>query len=155
MEGFAYVFLRKDGAPLPPGCAGHVGWGFSFLRTPTDPDAFCGATENFSGSPLVLPGGDIGYWDMQVNREVDMFFQFKQRNYHAVKRAKVAVANPHQAMHMARQQAAGGYVAIGNNCLDHTLRILQAYGVKDLPWAQTHPSPNDWFAQFNGAYLDL
>jgi hypothetical protein len=155
MEGIAYVFLRKDGAPLPPGCAGHVGWGFTFAKSPGDMDAFCGSTENFSGSPLILPGQDIGYWTMPVDREVHMYFQFKQRNYHAVKRAKVQVASPHQAMHEAKVVATGGYTAIGNNCLDHTCRILKAYGVKDLPWPLTHPSPSDWFAQFNGAYLDL
>jgi hypothetical protein len=155
MEGFAYVFLRKDGAPLPPGCAGHVGWGFSFAKTPSDTDAICGSTENPGGSPLIFSGQDIGYWDNQTDHETQMYFLFKRRNYHAFKRAKVAVANPDNAFHEARKQSLGGYSAIGNNCLDHACRILQAYGVKDLPWPLTHPSPNDWFAMFNGAYADL
>lgn len=155
MEGFAYVFLKKDGAPLPPGCAGHVGWGFSMHKAPSDLDAVFGATENPGGGAVVLPGQDIGYWDSRSDHEHQMAFLFKRRNYHAFKRAKVTVAYPDNAFAEARKQAGGGYTVIGNNCLDHTFRVLKAYGVQDLPWPLTHPSPNDWFAMFNGQYFDL
>ncbi len=84
-----------------------------------------------------------------------MIFMFKRRNYHAFKKTKVAIAYPDNALAKARQLSANGYGALGNNCLDHTFRVLEAYGVKDLPWLQTHPSPNDWFAQFNGDYHDI
>lgn len=155
MDGFAYVFLRKDAVALPTGDAGHVGWGFTTYRAPGDLDAIYGATENPSGSIIVLPGGDIGYWDARSDHEAEMVFAFKQRNYHAFKKAKVEVAWPDNALAMARQQSLGGYEGIGNNCLDHVWRTLNAYGVKDLPLAQFHPAPNDWFAQFNGAYMDI
>ncbi len=155
MEGFSYVFLRKDGAPLPMGCAGHVGWGFTATKSANDIDAICGSTENTSGSAIVLPGHDIGYWDARVDHENQMFALFKKRGYHAFKKAKVPTVDADAALQMAHQQSQSGYSAIGNNCLDHTFRILEAYGVKGLPWPLNHGSPNEWFALFNGAYVDL
>ena len=111
--------------------------------------------KNTGGAPIVLPGQDIGYWDRRVDHEAQMFELFKQRGYHAYKKAKVASTNAGAALAKAHEHAQSGYAAIGNNCLDHTFRVLEAYGVKDLPWPLSHGSPNEWFALFNGAYVDL
>jgi hypothetical protein len=54
MKGRAYAFVRKDGAPLPIACQGHVGWRFE-----TDERMFfAGSTENSSGRFHVPAGGD-------------------------------------------------------------------------------------------------
>jgi hypothetical protein len=155
MKGLAYVFLRKDGAPLPPGFAGHVGWGFNFERQPGNWDAFCGSTENPTGAAFIKPGDGNGYWDARTDKEEEMFRLFRRRNYHAFKVAKVEKIWPDNAALEAKSTKAAGYTAIGNNCLDHVFRILKVYGVMDLPWPSTHPSPNDWFGSFNGTYRDL
>ena len=155
VKGFVYVFLRKDGAPLPTGCAGHVGWGFAIENGPNDLDAVCGATENFKGAFHVDPGGDIGFWWKRFNHEAEMLQEMARRNYDGVKMATVRGGNYEAAIAMARDTSMRGYDGLGNNCLDHAFAVLEAYGVKDLPWKQTHPSPNDWFAQFNGEYKNL
>ena len=72
-KGFVYVFLRKDGAPLPTGCAGHVGWGFAVQNGPNDLDAVCGSTENFKGEYHVPAGGDIGFWWKRFRTDIEMF----------------------------------------------------------------------------------
>ena len=154
-KGFVYVFLRKDGAPLPTGCAGHVGWGFAVQNGPNDLDAVCGSTENFKGEYHVPAGGDIGFWWKRFRTDIEMFKEMASRNYDGYKVATVRNCNPEAAIATARDTSMRGYDGIGNNCLDHAFAILEAYGVNDLPWKQTHPSPNDWFAQFNGEYHNL
>lgn len=146
MQGYAYVFLKRDGAPLPPGAAGHVGWGF----TEDDVIAYCGSTENYTGGPFVSPGGNNGYWGMKVRSQEQMLKLFRDKNYHAYKFEKVEKRAPDYAKAMALETKNAGYRAIGSNCLDHVYSILKAYGVQDLPWPSTHPSPNDWYAVFNG-----
>lgn len=150
MNGMAYVFLRKAGAPLPLGCAGHVGWGFSL------PSGRCyyGSTENPNGYSFVKPGDDNGWWAAEGNTQV-MIRQMQSRKYDAYKRATIRKCNPSSAQVKANETQNAGYSAIGGNCLDHAWWILHAYGVNDLPWTQTHPSPNDWFAVFNGEYHNL
>ena len=56
--GHALVFLRRDGAPLPPGCAGHVGWGFRLA----DGSHIFGSTENDRRLPHIRRGGDNTAW---------------------------------------------------------------------------------------------
>lgn len=152
MKGQAYIFLRKDGAPVPGGFAGHVGWGFSL-----GPDGpfYAGSTENPSGMPVVLPGGDNGWWGAEFATEAAMIAAFATRQYDGYKWASVREPKPGVARAMADHQKAEGYTALKNNCLDHAYEVLQAYGVDDLPWLQTHPAPNDWFAAFNGEYRNL
>jgi hypothetical protein len=157
-KGLAYVFLRKDGAPLPPGCAGHVGWAFQLAD-----DTFCaGATENLKGAPFVPPGHDNDAWVQVLATEAalvqhmtSLTLQGHQLGYDAYKVTTVRDCNPDAAEQAGNAIVHWGYTALGNNCLDHVWKVLAAYGVKDLPWAQTHPSPNDWFGVFNGEYHNL
>lgn len=151
MIGQAYVFLRRDGAPLPPGCAGHVGWGFRASESDT---FYYGATENLSGKPFVPSHGDNGWWAL-LGTQADMLAAMRQRNYDGYKFATVRDCNAATARAAADALKTVGYIAIGSNCLDHVWRVLDAYGVKGLPWLQTHPSPNDWFALYNGEFHNL
>lgn len=152
MYGRAYVFLRKDGAPLPGGHAGHIGWG---VRLAPGGPYFCGSTENQSGHPWVPPGGDNGWWGQEAATEEAMVQLFKERSYDAYKWATVRTCDAAAARQEAERQQGAGYAGLRNNCLDHSYQVLEAYGLKDLPWLQTHPAPSDWFAQFNGEYRNI
>lgn len=151
MRGYAYVFLRKDGAPLPPGCAGHVGWAFALA----DGGFYCGSTENAQGRPFVPPGGDNGWWVSAAADERALCDHFLRRDYDGYKVATVRDCDPAKARATADALRDRGYAALRNNCLDHVHRVLRAYGDPGLPWPSTHPSPNDWFAAFNGEYRNL
>lgn len=151
MKGTAYVFLRKDGAPLPPGCAGHVGWGFRL-----DNGAYmCGATENRTGAPLVPPGGDNDAWAKKTRAEAEMLGLMRRGGYDGYKLMTVSNADPNAAEGVVMKIPGWGYRAIGSNCLDHAYAVLEAYGEQGMPWMQTHPSPNDWFGVLNGEYRNL
>lgn len=65
------------------------------------------------------------------------------------------MTGPSRARDVAVQTQGRGYNASGNNCLDHVWDSLDAYGVEGLPWKQTHPSPNDWVAAFNGEFYNI
>ncbi|UXY32399.1 hypothetical protein [Streptomyces sp. HUAS TT20] len=151
MDGYEFVFLRRDGAPLPPGRAGHVGWGFLLA----DGDFYAGSTENFGGAPVIPPGGQNGWWAKRFASADEMLSEFRSRRYHALKQCRVNDADWAAAEAKAKETGSSGYSAWANNCLDHTYRILEAYGDDGLPWPLTHPAPNDWFAVFNAAYEDL
>jgi hypothetical protein len=152
MKGLAYVFLRKDGAPLPPGCAGHVAWG---LLLEDGSSCYGGSTENYAGSPLVLPGRDNGWWGERFADEAALVAAMRSRSYDGYKVATLREWHPAEATAAALVSRGRGYTALGNNCLDHVWGVLSAYGVKDLPWLQSHPSPSDWFAVYNGEYHNL
>ena len=150
MKGYAGVYLRRNGAPLPPGCAGHVGWAFML----DDGSYYYGPTENQSGLPFVKPGDDNGWWGERGDTNY-MLQAFRARNYDAYKVCSVLNANPSNAEKTARYKAGCGYGFITDNCLDHVWDILSAYGIEGLPWRQNYPSPNDWVAQFNGEFHNL
>jgi hypothetical protein len=149
-QGIAYAFLRANGAPLPPGCAGHVAWGFMAAQNQFS----FGSTENPAGTPAILPGHDAGFWTQRGPLQA-MLQAMKQRHYNAYKSLTLPDAMPDAAAAKTNQVRGSGYTAIGNNCLDHVCWILGAYNVKDLPWASTHPSPNDWFGVLPGEYHNL
>ncbi len=148
--GRALVFLRRDGAPLPPGCAGHVGWGFQ------DGAGIYhfGSTENDGGKPHVPALGDNGAWH-DAGSLKDTLAAMRSRRYDAYKFANFRSADPAAALAKIDEVESSGYLAIGNNCLDHAYRVLKAYGQPDLPWRVNHPSPNDWFALYNGELHNL
>ena len=149
-QGIAYAFLRADGGVcpgLPPGCSGHVAWGFMAAQNQFS----FGSTENPAGSPEILPGHDAGFWTQRGSLQA-MLQAMKQRRYNAYKWLTLPDAMPDAATAATNKVRGAGYTAIGNNCLDHVCNILGAYNVKDLPWASTHPSPNDWFGVLPGEY---
>lgn len=150
MIGLAGVFLRRNGAPLPPGCAGHVGWAFQLANGLH----FYGSTENPQGLPFINPGDDNGWWGMTGDNQ-KIITDFEARHYDGYKICTVQIANPDAAMATALDKKQCGYGFLTDNCLDHAWDILSAYGVVGMPLKQLHPSPNDWFALFNGQYFNL
>lgn len=156
MTSAAYVFVRKNGAALPTGCAGHVGWAF----TADDGSILAGSTENQSGRPWVNAGDDNGAWVATFDNEAALFADVSTDSprhpaYDAVKILRVRDPQPGAAEAFARTTPQLGYSALGNNCLDHTHRTLTLYGEQGLPWTQSHPSPNEWFALLIGEYRAL
>jgi hypothetical protein len=152
----AYVFLRKSGAPLPIGCAGHVGWGVTLA----DGTIVAGSTENTSGEPFVPPGHANGHWDQVFATQADLVSFLgngtgERPAYDALKILGVRNADPERAAALGRDTANWGYTAMGNNCADHVWKVLEAYGEVGLPLLQTHPSPNEWFALVVGEYVEL
>lgn len=142
--GLAFVFVRRNAAVLH---AGHVGWGFQLANG----DFFCGATENPSGNPIVIPGGNNGWWGKPCAQEDDMLNEMRARAYNQYKMENIPNSDPQAAYDAALQTEKWGYSALGNNCLDHTYAVLYAFGVKNLPLKQLHPAPNDWFDTFQSA----
>ena len=152
MKGLAYVFLRKDGAPLVRGWAGHVGWGFLVNE---EGALLFGSTENDSGQPYLPPGSNNGWWSQRASSEAEMIEVIAERNYDAYKVATVRNCDPKGAELTAIETGTRGYIGTWNNCLDHTWDILAAYGVRDLALAQMYPTPNQWFAMVNGEYRNI
>lgn len=156
MNGMAFAFLRTDGAPIPLGDAGHIGWGFQVPATDTHPASYyAGATENVRGLPFVAPGGDTSWWGEAFDTPEAMFDAFRTRRYDSYKVAGVRICDAVAAQATAEATGQAGYIALSNNCLDHVWRVLKAYGVDGLPFAQFHPAPNAWFAAFNGEFHNL
>jgi len=151
MNGRSFVFVRKNGAPLAGVLnGGHVGWGFQVAED----RCYYGSTENSSGAPYVAPGADSGWWAHE-GTEAEMLARFTELAYDGYKVATVRDPHPEEARQVADASATWGYTGLTNNCLDHLWRILDAYGEPWLPFAQTHPIPNDWFAQYIGEYRNL
>jgi len=152
MQGLAYVFLRKDGAPLPTGPAGHVGWGFLLDE---QGHCFCGSTENKSGTPFVPSGGKNDAWFSEVESAEAMIALFRSYGYDCYKVSTVRHGQAGPARKVGEMAANWGYAGLFNNCLDHVHKVLTTYGEPGMPWLQTHAAPNNWFAAYNGEYHNL
>jgi hypothetical protein len=78
--------------------------------------------------------------------KVDSFDVWRYTEY-----AWIDVSNPRveKADKLALESPNIGYNAAGNNCLDLTYRIVEAYGVpgNKLPWTQNNAYPSTWFDQ--------
>lgn len=150
-KGEAYIFLRNDGAPLPGGPAGHVGWGVKLA----DDKYFCGSTENSTGNPYVPPQGDNQGWAENVSPREAMLAMFSERDYDSYKVATVRDPKPMPAVEIGLKAIGMGYAGLFNNCLDHSHAVLQAYGVQGLPWPSTNPLPHHWFNAWNAEHHNL
>ena len=151
-KGLAYVFVRRDGAWLPTGPAGHLGWGFA---TQDGAGFYCGATENPFTAPLILPGHENGWWSLAASSEQAICDAMRSRGYDGYKVATVRDCDPKKARDIADATRTAGYTIFTNNCMDHVYAVLEAYGIKGLPWKQNHPAPNEWFVYFIGEYRNL
>ncbi|MEQ1933933.1 MAG: hypothetical protein ABL962_08655 [Fimbriimonadaceae bacterium] len=147
----AFVFLRKDGAPLPVGFMGHVGWAFQL----EDGTYYGGATENSTGNLVVKPGDDNGWWGKAAGSLDVLVNLFRTLDYDCYKAVTVRSPNPSAAKTVADSTEHRGYIGLTNNCLDHVFDVLTAYGEPGLPFRFQYPSPRSWFAMFNGELHNL
>lgn len=158
--GEVCVFLQPQGAEIPfvsgmTSPAGHIGWGYLVGGTST---WVFGSTENPNGDYQIDAPNFNGAWSISGSWQqmVDTFtFQtrfpgtFKQPDaahpYSQYKCRTTPTSSVGAANSAATANATAGYTGIGNNCLDATYRILNAYGVPNLPWPSTHWYPNNWY----------
>ncbi len=153
--GQACVFLQPDGAPVPLlGNVGHIGWGFAVAGSD---QWIYGSTENPNGDYQIYAPAFNGAWKAQGDfaRMLNDFTTqphfpatakqpvpaHRYTTYKCVKTAGSAVG---AAATAANGNATAGYTGIGNNCLDASIRVLNAYGVPGLPPAVFYPYPNNW-----------
>jgi hypothetical protein len=80
---------------------------------------------------------------------------FTRLQYDGYKLATIRHPLPEEAAKAAADCRGRGYAALTNDCLTHTLAVLDAYGMKGLPPRALHPAPNDWFVFFIGEYQNL
>lgn len=148
----AYAFIDSDNALG----AGHVGWGFSLNDGGT---YYFGSTQNYwNGNPIntvfVPPGGNTDWW-AKTGSEREMLAAMRARSYNAYRVVDVPSPDPIAARHIADESKNWGFTGIGNNCLDHAYRVLEAFKTPGMPWPLTHPFPNQWFGDFPGHEFNL
>ncbi len=169
MSGYAYLFVRRLGAPVGPIHFGHVGWAFTY----PDDDlnhrggkhyfGMCGSTENTSGKPR-QPAGRTDFW-ARIVPSAEAMFGFMRHvpiprppaAYDSYKVLEVEKPDVAAAAAAVRQVRAMEYRAAaffplnprdfwrGSNCLDHAYRVLTAYGLVTPFTPQTAPLPNTFF----------
>lgn len=165
--GEVCAFIEPDGGTVLGNNFGHIGWGF--LIGGTDQWIY-GATENPNGTYQINAPGFNGAWKRQGTwaQMIDDFtFQYDYPS-HAVnsnsdspepahpytmyKCETTSTSSVGAASTAATNNISAGYTGLGNNCLDATYRVLNAYGAPNLPWPSTHPRPyQDWYSSLDGS----
>lgn len=143
--GRAYIFIKPENVAG----LGHIGWGFML----SDGSFYAGATENYykgnaATAYWVNAGADNEFWAEMFLTEQKMFEKMKTLGYSEYKSIPVNYPNIAGGKRRADEVMMKGFQGISNNCLDHTYQVLEAYGVKNMPWRQTNPTPNGWFKAF-------
>lgn len=138
-QGVAYTFL----APNHAGWMGHVAWGFVM----DDGRYYAGSTD-----------GGSNPWSFVLrtytfNSQAEMLKRFKTYfsspwDYTEYRFAVTPSRNVASAKNQVSQISS--YFLGGNNCMDHTYKVLNAYGMRNMPWTQTNWAPRKWFADFPG-----
>jgi hypothetical protein len=148
-KGVAYVFIAPRMAVLQ----GHVGWGYML----DDGTYSFGATDAPGFNVTIRPGPDSNSpWRQTAVTEREMIDAFKNHykdsdTYNEYKRTFVMRRSSLNAEDKQWAIRYRGYGLFGNNCLNHTYDVLEAYGVdknRVMPWLQTRPAPNSWFRAF-------
>ena len=144
----AFVFLRRDSVPVPGGFAGHVGWGFMA----EDGSYYGGGTENNSGLPVVVAPDDNGAWIERFESLHDLMMAMLGLNYgEAMATRHRQSCDSEAAIAQGSANIDLGYDVVANNCLNHTILVLQAYGVGiGLPSNSENPYPGVWYDQLQG-----
>lgn len=141
-NGHFYYFLRRPG----PAGAGHMGWAFETaaeLRT-NPPPAACPArpTRIWLGGSVentALLDGRNDYWRMIFGSEAQLIAEMRNPvnaaallglqsldAYTAYKKIPVSVAKAVEAERVSEQHQ--GYGLFGNNCMDNSVKVADAYG---------------------------
>jgi hypothetical protein len=75
----------------------------------------------------------------------------KHGNYTQYRCATVPASNASAAEQEVKNDQHKLYVPVTEDCETQVDKVLNAYGVKNLPGDLRHPSPNDWFSLLNQA----
>ncbi len=172
--GSAYLFSRW----FTPVGMGHTAWAVRILdNTNGQPrwmiggfDGGIDAVVNKGGNNgwfmAVIEGADAESKVLQYFSRIDVPGQdpstmdFQKYSHYKIF-GSTGAANPAAAMTVAYRSKDWGYGVFGNNCVDQTYKVLNAYGVpvkrpgqlRIWPWEKPDPNaivPNQWFQQQNG-----
>lgn len=149
----ALVFLL----PNEPLELGHVGWGFQN----SNGSWTWGATE--TSGVAKMPGTDNGTF-VETGSKEQMLSAMRSGNrkngkryfpYYSYKMLRATMPNPDAARFVADSLKDVGYTVIGNNCMDHTIRVLNQFStVPMFPLPGTGPNPmwapRFWFTMIPG-----
>jgi len=144
--GHVCVFLAPNGAFG----LGHVGWAYQVAGTPT---YVFGSTEGRGAAAHIPAGQPNGYWSATGTYSA-MLATFRVKNggyYTEYKCESTGGSAVGAANAAAAAPARAGYDVIGNNCVDHTIRILGAYGAPALTPAWQYPAPFEWFNELRSS----
>ena len=149
----ACVFRHDNTIPVVNSEVGHVAWGWKIPGSNPERWVF-GSTDSVERAAYIPPGDPNGFWT-QEGSFVDMIDEFRRREYRELA-CRVTNTRMEQAarQEMERVRIAGYWVAGGNNCMNHTVRILNAYGARDMPDPNriTAWRPDDFFNQLGGPW---
>ena len=169
--GEVCAFIEPDGGTVLGNNFGHIGWGFLVAGSSS---WIYGATENPNGTYQINAPGFNGAWKAQ-GTWTDMINDFT-RQYDYPSHSKVSGSNSPYPAHpyteykceltsgsavgaaitAATNNISAGYTGLGNNCLDATYRVLNAYGAPNLPWPSTHPRPyQDWYSSLDSSTWNI
>lgn len=137
---------------------GHVGWGFKL----SDGRWCYGSTET-KGWPII-PGMDNGAF-VEVGSKEEMLRAFRDGvrkggkgqnwRYKSMKLCYAPNPSPDRGQFEAEVVKNLGYAVVGNNCMDHVVRILNGYaGIPIVPFPSISGPvawvPRGWFAMIAG-----
>lgn len=169
--GEVCAFIEPDGGTVLGNNFGHIGWGFLVAGSSS---WIYGATENPNGTYQINAPGFNGAWKAQ-GTWTDMINDFTHQ-YDYPSHSKDSASNAPYPAHpyteykceltsgsavgaaitAATNNISAGYTGLGNNCLDATYRVLNAYGAPNLPWPSTHPRPyQDWYSSLDSSTWNI
>ncbi len=145
-KGVAYVFVNPNLAAMQ----GHIAWAYML-----DDGTYAHGETMAPGGRLTIPAGRDTNSPRRdkAHTEREMLDYLRDTGYHYTeyKRTFVMRRNARAAEAKAEEIRDWGYGLYGNNCLDHTYAVLEAYGVdksRVMPWKEFRPAPNSWFRAF-------
>jgi hypothetical protein len=159
-QGEACVF-RHENAPTKIE-VGHVAWGWKIGGSTPERWVF-GSTDAKPGVPHIDPGKDNGAWVKEGDRNA-MMDTFHHLGYKEFKCENTATSAVQAAYRNIEQVKKAGYDVVGfwqglqgkpgNNCMDHAVKILTAYGARDMPDPREPRfwKPDDFFQQLGGSW---
>jgi hypothetical protein len=169
--GEVCAFIEPDGGTVLGNNYGHIGWGFLIAGSSS---WIYGSTENPNGTYQIDAPGFNGAWKQQgtwTDMINDFTFQYDYPSHSRDVRSNSPYpAHPYTqykceltsgssvtaAINAADNNITAGYTGLGNNCLDATYRVLNAYGAPSLPWPSTHPRPyQDWYSSLDSSTWNI
>jgi hypothetical protein len=144
-----YVFNRSNAV----GGLGHVGVGFWIFETKPNGNIeqswYIGGLENEGGSAIVAPGGQNGGWFRKVGSDRAMIRIMKEvygYDFSVYRQVSPNLNRINNARSILSDLPRRGYTLFGNNCMNATFDVLNAFG-GGLSWPSipSNYGPNAWF----------